>query len=185
MPKVLQRNRFEGEIQSVFAEQPLHGFLGRQDLPTQGVLQHRFLSTKSARNVAWIAPLPRGCRTTAISGWREKSIHFKPRTTAIPLHGFVRFAILCDWRLCVEIFEAQRSKCNAQRGSDYDPNFAMTSPMLTRLQTNLKTLRCRISAAPDSCDSSVLICEICGPQLRFRFCLPASCNGSVCHNLGT
>ena len=27
----------------------------------------------------------------------------KTRTTAIPLHGFVRFAILCDWRLCVRI----------------------------------------------------------------------------------
>ena len=27
--------------------------------------------------------------TTAISGWREKTIHIKTRPTAIPLHGFV------------------------------------------------------------------------------------------------
>ncbi|MEZ6126941.1 MAG: hypothetical protein R3C49_27810 [Planctomycetaceae bacterium] len=29
-------------------------------------------------------------RTTAISGWRETSIHVKIRPTAIPLHGIVR-----------------------------------------------------------------------------------------------
>jgi len=29
-------------------------------------------------------------RTTAISGWRVKSIDVKTRTTAIPLHGFVQ-----------------------------------------------------------------------------------------------
>ncbi len=28
--------------------------------------------------------------TTAISGWREKSLYVDTRTTAIPLHGFVR-----------------------------------------------------------------------------------------------
>ena len=58
---------------------------------------------------------PRG-RTTAISGWREKMIHFNPRTTAIPLHGFVRFAILCDLRLCVQINRIARQRIQRSTG---------------------------------------------------------------------
>ena len=81
--------------------------------------------------------------------------------------------------------ESQHSQFNTQRGSDYEPNFVMTSPTSIRLQLNVKTRDGRISAASDSCDSSVFIREICGPQLRFRFCLPASSNGSVRHDHGT
>ncbi len=55
--------------------------------------------------------------------------------------------------------ESQHSEFNAQRGSDYEPNFVMTSPMLMRLPMNLNALRCRINAACDSCDS-VPVCPL-------------------------
>jgi hypothetical protein len=67
-------------------------------------------TTGTTGNGVGLKRAPHYKRTTAISGWREKSIHVKSRTTAIPLHGIVRFAILCDWRLRVQITESQHNE---------------------------------------------------------------------------
>jgi hypothetical protein len=72
-----------------------------------------------------------------------------------------------------------------QRRSDYDPTFAMTSPVCEPPRANLKDLRCRISVFGACCDSSVFIRAIRGPQLRHRLTALVPHNRNACHDHGT